>query len=68
MNDKNNLPEFPEGGHGRLRAWLTSIKEEHTQLINHPIYKEGWDEGYKAAQQNHKKLANALAKLYNIKN
>ena len=28
---------------------------------------EGWDDGYQAAQENHRRLAEALASVYNVK-
>ena len=62
----SNYPEMPPGGSGRLRALLLSIKEDENKLNNHPLYKEGWDDGFQAAQESHKKLASALAKVYNI--
>ena len=63
MRDYNNQPP---GGRGKLRALLEGLKEDQDKLDNHPIYKEGWDDGYRAAQENHRKLAKALAKVYNI--
>ena len=59
-------PQMPQGGQGRLRQLLDSIKEDQEKLNSHPIYKEGWDDGYQAAQENHRKLTKALAKVYNI--
>lgn len=59
----NNLPS----GAGRLRALLSSIGERaEERLTNDPRYKEGWDDGYAASQENYKKLTLALAKVYNI--
>jgi hypothetical protein len=63
MKDNNNLP----GGRGRLRALLASIGEQaEDRLTQDPRYREGWDDGYAAAQENYKKLTLALAKVYNI--
>lgn len=63
MNDNNNLP----GGSGRLRALLESIGERaEDRLIRDPRYREGWDDGYAAAQENHRRLAEALAAVYNV--
>lgn len=62
----NHLPQMPEGGSRRIRAMLLQMKEDETRLDNNPLYKEGWDDGYQAAQENHRKLASALAKVYNI--
>lgn len=63
MKDNNNLP----GGRGRLRALLMSIGEDPAErLTDDPRYKEGWDDGYAAAQAKHKLLAQALAAVYNV--
>ena len=62
----SDYPKMPPGGSGRLRALLLSINEDENKLNNHPLYKEGWDDGFKAAQESHKQLASALAKVYNI--
>jgi hypothetical protein len=67
MND--HFPQMPPGGKGTLRAMLASLKEGQApfdRLEDHPLYKEGYDDGYQAALANHKKLASALAKVYNI--
>jgi hypothetical protein len=45
---------------------LEGLKEDQEKLDNHPIYKEGWDDGFRAAQEAHKKLTKALARVYNI--
>ena len=68
MKDNNHLPLLPPGGGGRLRALLASLDEDDKQLEQDPRYQEGFDDGYKAAQENHRVLASALAKVYNIKN
>lgn len=62
----NNFPKIPEGGQGRLRQLLDSLKEDQEKLNSHPIYKEGWDDGFQAAQESHRKLTKALSKIYNI--
>lgn len=64
MNDQ--FPQMPPGGKGTLRAMLASLREDQSKLDEHPIYKEGWDDGYFAAQENYRKLTNALAKVYKI--
>jgi hypothetical protein len=62
-DNDNNLP----GGSGRLRALLESIGERaEYRLIQDPRYREGWDDGYAAAQENHRRLAEALAAVYNV--
>jgi hypothetical protein len=63
MRDYNNQPP---GGGGKLRALLEGLKEDQDKLNNHPIYKEGFDDGYAAAQQNHKRMAKAIANVYRI--
>lgn len=64
MNDQ--FPQMPQGGRGRLRAMLASLREDQSKLDDHPIYKEGYDDGYNAAQENYRKLTSAVAKVYNI--
>ena len=63
MRDYNNQPP---GGNGKLRALLASLKEDQDKLDNHPIYKEGYDDGFQAAQEAHRKLTKALANVYCI--
>jgi hypothetical protein len=63
MRDYNNQPP---GGNGKLRALLASLKEDQDKLDNHPIYKEGYDDGFRDAQEAHRKLTKALSKVYNI--
>jgi hypothetical protein len=63
MRDYNNQPP---GGRGKLRALLEGLKEDQEKLDNHPIYKEGWDDGFQAAQAAHRKLTKSLARVYNI--
>jgi hypothetical protein len=65
MNN-DHFPKMPEGGQGRLRQLLDSLKEDQEKLNSHPIYKEGWDDGFQAAQESHRKLTKALSKIYNI--
>jgi len=67
MKDNNNFPQLPSGGSGRLRALLASLQEDD-KLDQDPRYQEGFDDGYRAAQENHRALTSALAKVYNIKN
>jgi hypothetical protein len=65
MNFSNWLPN-PGGGNGKLRALLESINEDQEKLVNHPIYKEGYDVGFKDATDRYVKLTQALYHLYNI--
>ena len=64
----SQFPQMPPGGKGTLRAMLESLRQDQHpfKLEDHPLYKEGFDDGYQVAQANHKKLADALAKVYNI--
>lgn len=66
MKDNNHFPQLPPGGGGRLRALLASLDGDQKQLDEDPRYQEGWDDGYAAAQQNHKRLAKAIANVYRI--
>lgn len=67
MRDENNwIPPMPPGGPGRLRALLENLGEDRKKLTEHPLYKEGYDDGYQAAQENHRLLTQALSKVYNI--
>ena len=61
--DYNNQPP---GGHGKLRALLESLKEDQAKLDYHPIYREGFTDGFQAAQKAHRKLTRALAQVYKI--
>ena len=64
MRDENSW--MPPGGPGRIRMILNSLNEDQKKLTDNPLYKEGWDDGYKAAQENHRLLTQALSKVYNI--
>jgi hypothetical protein len=66
MSDNPNFSQSPVGGSGRLRALLDSLNEDQSKLNTHPIYKEGYDDGYRAAQENHKRLTRAIANVYRI--
>lgn len=59
-------PPFPPGGRGSLRKMLEDIDAEEQELKNNPLYKEGYDDGYTAAQENYRKLHTALSAVYNI--
>jgi hypothetical protein len=65
-NYKMDYNNQPPGGQGKLRALLESLKEDQAKLDNHPIYKEGFDDGFRAAQEAHRKLTRALAQVYKI--
>ena len=65
-NYKMDYNNHPPGGQGKLRALLESLKEDQAKLDNHPIYKEGYDDGFQAAQEAHRTLTKALAKVYCI--
>ena len=66
MKDNPNFSQGPVGGSGRLRALLDSLNEDQGKLNTHPIYAEGYSDGYAAAQENHKRLARAIASVYRI--
>jgi hypothetical protein len=66
MSDNPNFSQGPVGGSGRLRALLDSLNEDQGKLNNHPLYREGFDDGYRAAQENHKRLTRAIANVYRI--
>ena len=66
-NDENSWMPVPPSGPGRLRALLANLGEDQKKLTENPLYKEGWDDGYQAAQENHRRLAEALASVYNVK-
>ena len=57
-------PQMPEGGSGRLRALLASLKEDHLKLDSHPIYKEGYDDGLQTATRRYKEILRAVAAVY----
>ena len=67
MNN-NDFPQIPEGGDGRLRAMLASLKEDQSKLDNNPLYKEGYDDGFRDAQSKYQQLTSALCAVYNIAN
>jgi len=67
MNNSNHFPQMPEGGNGRIRALLDSIKENENRLNNHPLYKEGYDDGIRDADTKYRQLTTALSSFYNIK-
>jgi len=58
---------FPPGGRGSLRKMLEDMDAERQELITHPIFIEGFDAGYAAAQENYRKLHTALSAVYSIK-
>ena len=76
-NDDENDSFFPrhEGGSGRLRALLQGLEEKQEKLLEHPIYKEGFDDGYQKAlingmheKQDMKALVRMLVNLYDDDN
>lgn len=62
----DHFPQMPQGGSGRLRALLTSLQEDQIKLDTHPLYKEGWDDGYNEAREKYRQLVTALANIYNV--
>lgn len=61
-------PFGPAGpGKGKsLRELLTELGEPNEKLLNDERYKEGFEDGYTAAQENHRQLTAALAATYRI--
>lgn len=59
-------PPFPPGGRGSLRKILEDIDADEKELKENPLYKEGYDDGYAAAEENYRKLHTALSAVYNI--
>jgi hypothetical protein len=65
MKDESWIP-IPPPGAGRLRRLLQNLDEPAEKLTNHHLYKEGFEDGYRQAQDNHKKLLTALSVVYRI--
>lgn len=59
--------QFPEGGDHSIRDMLFGIEVDQEELINHPLYKEGYEDGYQSSQENYRLLTQALSKVYNIR-
>ena len=59
-------PPFPTGGRGSLKKMLNEMDAETKELTENPLYKEGYDDGYTAAQENYRELYTALSAVYNI--
>ncbi len=57
---------FPTGGRGSLKKMLEEIDADEKELTENILYKEGFDAGYAAAQENYRKLHSALSAVYNI--
>lgn len=66
MNTDGHFPQMPGGGSRRLREMLASLGEDENKLNNHPLYKEGWDDGYNEAKEKYRQLVTALANIYNV--
>lgn len=60
------IPPFPLGGRGSLRKMLEEMDADEQELKTNPLYKEGYNDGYAAAEENYKKLHAALSAVYNI--
>ena len=62
-NDKSS----PSALHRKTREILRSLDmQERSTKENHPLYKMGFEAGFKEAQENHQKLSLALARVYGI--
>ncbi len=59
---------FPEGGNNSLRDMLSSVEIDQDKLINHPFYKEGYDDGYRKGKydsdEQARSLINTIVNLY----
>lgn len=62
----NIIGPFPPGGKGGLRKMLEAMRESDEELKSNPLYKEGYDDGYAAAEENCRKLYTALSAVYQI--
>lgn len=63
----NIIGPFPPGGRGSLRKILEQMRASDEELKSNPLYKEGYDDGYAAAEENYKKLFSALSSVYQIR-
>ena len=65
------IPPQPPGGKGSLRKFLQQMDSEREEMIKelheNPMYKEGYDDGYKKAEKDFLALASALQQVYEIK-
>ena len=59
-------PPFPPGGRGSLRKMLEDINADENEMKANPLYKEGYDDGYAAAEEAYRKLHTALSAVYQI--
>lgn len=49
-----------------IKQILRDLGEPDEKLLNDERYKEGFEDGYTAAQENHRQLTAALAATYRI--
>ena len=64
FDPKNSWMPVPPEGPNRLRRLLEQLEEDSNKLTEHPIYKEGYEDGYKTAQFEARCVVRALTKLY----
>lgn len=54
-------------GQGKnIKQMLKELGEPDEKLLNDERYKEGYEDGYAAAMENHRQLSAALAATYRI--
>jgi hypothetical protein len=63
MKNNKSSPYVPQSP--KLRE-LLKILDEQSSKENHPLYKMGFEAGVKEAQEAHRKLTKAIARVYNI--
>lgn len=59
---------FPQGGKHNIRNLLKKLGENQDRLTNHPIYKEGFNDGFKQGKQEAERLSqhviSGLVRIY----
>ena len=67
MNNKDDKDWFPNPkGNKKLRDLLFELNGDESPIMDHPLYEAGYLDGYRHAQENHRLLTTALAKVYNV--
>lgn len=68
QSEEGDSFQFPEGGDHSIRDMLSSLEVDQEELINHPLYKEGYDDGYRKgkydADEQARALVNTIVNLY----
>lgn len=63
------MTQFGPGrpGQGKsLREMLKELNETDEEMMSNPLWKQGYEDGYQAAMENHRQLTAALAATYRI--